>query len=603
MTIFSVYYSMTIIVLITAILALFMISKTKKLENFTETSYYYAAAPGSRGERMVCMPESQGQASLGIALKKAAEKLRAGHSSSSTIPCNATTPSLITNPPSLIQEPPQPPPQPPRAEHTVECPPGSYWNGSSCTGIVDQPVCDPGFQYDGVRCRKVVGQVDCPQGYTWDGDSCAPPPQQSSCPTGYVDNGQGMCILPQAQCPPGSSFNGTACVQDPQVPTPTPMQCPPGSTYNGTVCVQTPETPTPQCPDKYKFDPARNMCVFTDPKCPTGYIWDASKGMCRAPVNPKPPTGPTCPDGYEYDETSEQCLYTGGVQCPEGYIWDTAKGMCRLNKATKACPDGYEYDETSEQCLYTSGVQCPEGYIWDTAKGMCRLNTPTNTCPEGYQYDETIDQCRFTGGVQCPVGYQWDASKGMCGLLPGGGNAPEGFNVAPTAISNAMNVSGRPAVGKASKDISWQGYSLKYRNYRIYIQQSGSWYRLTRKDGVWYISKTADSSLGGGGGGGGGSAPEGFNVAPTAISNAMNKSGRPAVGKASKDLSWQGYSLKYRNYRIFIKQGNSWYRLTRKDGVWYIAKNNGFDTFTSYEGYPTKNSQTFEDRLLGIIDG
>ena len=41
-------------------------------ENFMETSYYYEAAPGARGARMICMPESAGSASLGIAVGKAA---------------------------------------------------------------------------------------------------------------------------------------------------------------------------------------------------------------------------------------------------------------------------------------------------------------------------------------------------------------------------------------------------------------------------------------------------------------------------------------------------------------------------------------------------
>jgi len=41
-------------------------------EKYTETSYYYEAAPGARGARMVCMPENRGMASLGIAVTKAA---------------------------------------------------------------------------------------------------------------------------------------------------------------------------------------------------------------------------------------------------------------------------------------------------------------------------------------------------------------------------------------------------------------------------------------------------------------------------------------------------------------------------------------------------
>jgi hypothetical protein len=55
--------------IILALIALFVMYKLK--ENFTETSYYYEAAPGSRGARMVCMPEGRGTASLGVAVNRA----------------------------------------------------------------------------------------------------------------------------------------------------------------------------------------------------------------------------------------------------------------------------------------------------------------------------------------------------------------------------------------------------------------------------------------------------------------------------------------------------------------------------------------------------
>ena len=56
-----------IILIIIAVIVMY-----QSREKFTETSYYYEAAPGARGARMVCMPENRGMASLGIAVTKAA---------------------------------------------------------------------------------------------------------------------------------------------------------------------------------------------------------------------------------------------------------------------------------------------------------------------------------------------------------------------------------------------------------------------------------------------------------------------------------------------------------------------------------------------------
>lgn len=64
-------------------IAILIVYKSRKREGFTDTSYYYEAAPGTRGSRLICMPEGQGHASLGIALKKAADRLAAP-----TVSCN-----------------------------------------------------------------------------------------------------------------------------------------------------------------------------------------------------------------------------------------------------------------------------------------------------------------------------------------------------------------------------------------------------------------------------------------------------------------------------------------------------------------------------------
>lgn len=57
---------MEIVFVILVLVALFIIVSSK--EGFMETSYYYGAAPGARGERMVCMPEDESVSGLGVSV-------------------------------------------------------------------------------------------------------------------------------------------------------------------------------------------------------------------------------------------------------------------------------------------------------------------------------------------------------------------------------------------------------------------------------------------------------------------------------------------------------------------------------------------------------
>ena len=57
---------MEIVFVILVLVALFIFVKTK--EGFMETSYYYGAAPGARGERMVCTPEDETVTGLGVSV-------------------------------------------------------------------------------------------------------------------------------------------------------------------------------------------------------------------------------------------------------------------------------------------------------------------------------------------------------------------------------------------------------------------------------------------------------------------------------------------------------------------------------------------------------
>jgi len=283
-----------------------------KGESFTETSYYYSAAPGSRGERLVCMPESQGRASIGIALQNAAKKLQ---TTGPTTTCNTSAqqpqPQIQT-----IVSPSEPttPQCPPNSywdgmacrgieapiSPASNCPAGSYWNGSVCVGMTDVPLCSAGYQWDGVVCRQVVPSapkpVLCPDGHQWNGMGCVKTSPGCKTPGMIWDAKIGACRYPSTgQIPAGAN-----------------------------------------CPKGYKYDGSSGMCLKTSPNCPVGQIWDGKR--CRLPNNPRPPvrpgTGngirqrvPTCPKGYKYDPSTSMCRKTS-PNCPVGQIWDGQK--CRL---------------------------------------------------------------------------------------------------------------------------------------------------------------------------------------------------------------------------------------------------------------------------------
>ena len=60
------------VLIFTAVLLLLWTLSQRSHEGYMETSYYYEAAPGTRGAKMVCMPEKGSQASLGVAVGAAA---------------------------------------------------------------------------------------------------------------------------------------------------------------------------------------------------------------------------------------------------------------------------------------------------------------------------------------------------------------------------------------------------------------------------------------------------------------------------------------------------------------------------------------------------
>jgi hypothetical protein len=57
-------------ILLVAVVAFVLIVNLNSKEKYLETSYYYGAAPGARGERMVCSPEDDGVNGLGLAVNQ-----------------------------------------------------------------------------------------------------------------------------------------------------------------------------------------------------------------------------------------------------------------------------------------------------------------------------------------------------------------------------------------------------------------------------------------------------------------------------------------------------------------------------------------------------
>jgi hypothetical protein len=497
------------IAVVVTLLVLFLLIRTMTKESFTDTSYYYSAAPGSRGERLVCMPESQGHASLGVALKNAA--LRLNSCSAPTTQCNTTTTDPA--PPMEVQT-----VIAPYDQTMTQCPPGSYWNGSSCTGMLDVPMCSPGFQWDGVQCRQVVlnqqPTVSCPQGYQWNGSSCTKtspgcqpgmiwdakrgvcrypsggpiPSGVPSCPKGYkYDASIGMCVKTSPGCPTGSIWDGKGC-RRPKNPRP-PIAVGPSP---GGVIRQ------PTCPAKYSYDAKTRMCLKTDPGCPPGQIYDKKIGRCRLPQNPRPsvplgtptpqtPLTPTCPAKYSYDPKTRKCLKTD-PGCPAGQIYDKKIGRCRLPKnprpsvtpgsssapsstpapAGKACknPDWYKYDAASGLCLKTD-PGCPAGHIFDKKNGRCRL--PSNPRPS-----------------EKPIETEEESNTSS--------KTPTGYVKLSNSIQKKLGVSGKlKDLLKQKKQVTRSGLKLRYKNSKMYMYSKRTWLRIIKTGGTWYIAKAKES--------------------------------------------------------------------------------------------------------------
>ena len=256
-------------------------------ERFVDTSYYYEAAPGSRGSRLICMPEGRGHASLGIALQKAADRLAAPSKSCAkgvTIPAQRPEPIIPAQVscPSQISTMTTPAPRRYLVTDNTSpgCKPGHIWDGKSCRlprGSVKgstllltktSPGCPRGHVWDPKmkRCKHRSGVLrtspGCRVGYIWDGRKCRKPKKtmvrtmskvrtSPGCRTGYIWDGK-KCRKPKAS-------NKTVVK--------TSKGCPRGKIWDGKKCR------TPKASNK--------RVVKTSRGCPRGKIWDGKK--CRKP--------------------------------------------------------------------------------------------------------------------------------------------------------------------------------------------------------------------------------------------------------------------------------------------------------------------------------
>ena len=217
--------------IVMAILAIYVIRRLR--EQFLETSYYYEAAPGARGSRLICMPESRGTASLGIDVNSAASKA-----------VNSCAPLSITYKPKKkkrtipkmclqymgSRKPTRVVPINDRIS-IPRCPPGTMFNGMACVaGQTSSPGCPPGTIWDAkaLQCRAPSGKKTsrgCPTGMVWDGKKCKVPSggirvkTSRGCPTGMVWDGK-KCKVPSALakvvrtskgCPTGMVWDGKKC--------------------------------------------------------------------------------------------------------------------------------------------------------------------------------------------------------------------------------------------------------------------------------------------------------------------------------------------------------------------------------------------------------
>ena len=353
-------------------------------ENFMETSYYYEAAPGARGARMICMPESAGSASLGIAVGKAAgdaaaqvAKRACGNmfdvatvdsivQETKLMATSAAEDATLAVVPEVCK--PYLPKQPvvvipaalPEQQYVSQgqqyASPGQQYIAVPPTET-PRPMCNPGYYYDNGVCKRLQvgssqpGGVVCPAGAYWDGQGCRYSAQQQACPAGMVLYGK-TCVPTNIKtspgCPTGMIWDGKRC-RLPSGAAPgavkTSPGCPAGMIWDGKRCRKPSGAPGP---------------VKTSPGCPAGMIWDG-KGCRRPSTAPRPGAGPV--------KTSPGC--------PAGMVWD-GKGCRRPSTAPRPKP-------------VKTSPGCATGKVWNARSRSCVKPTTSKARPGGKRPKERYE--------------------------------------------------------------------------------------------------------------------------------------------------------------------------------------------------------------------
>ena len=288
--------SITILV-VTAIVVAYLLTRR---ERFTETSYYYGAAPGSRGERMICMPENAG---LGLALGRAAgcAAARVAKNACGPLVDRATVKKITKNTKTMASK---------AANAAVmQVVAANRQKMTTVPGTGEMPeMCRPylsRYYTGGAVAVPSAAKIACPSGYMWNGAQCVK--TSPGCAAGHIWDGK-QCRLPKAA---GGGVK-------------TSPGCAPGKIWDGKKC---------------RLPKAAGGGVKTSPGCPVGHVWDGKR--CRLPkaAGGGVKTSPGCAPGRIWD--GKRCrqpkaakkLKTTSPGCGAGRVWDGKK--CRAPKTKK----------------------------------------------------------------------------------------------------------------------------------------------------------------------------------------------------------------------------------------------------------------------------
>ncbi len=351
------------------LLGVLLIVLIRSKESFLETSYYYEAAPGARGARLVCMPESSGTASLGIAVGRAAA--RATKKACGPTIDHATVNRIAWHAHRKAQR---------AVKHVIPRICRKYIKPTKTSNILVKPrpvKCKKGLIRKRGRCVRPCGPRR-----VWDGRLRACKPRR--CPKGFVRRGvkckriQRPSVKPMKKpgCAPGRVWNPKTRRCQPRS-----KPCARGFVRKGGKCVRKPKpVRKPGCGSGRKWDPKKKRCVVISgipgsPGCGPGKVWDKKQKRCKPRNTKKPAAKPA-----------------GSPGCGPGKVWDPKQKRCKPRNTKPA----------SKPTIASRG--CGPGRVWDARMKACKnrsapkpASKPTITsrgCGPGRVYDARLKACK-----------------------------------------------------------------------------------------------------------------------------------------------------------------------------------------------------------------